>query len=375
MAGVSQVSPRIVHLSTVHNGHDNRVFNKEARAVAAAGYDFHLVISAERDGLDDGVPVVALHRTGGRVLRMLAGQPEAWRALSRLRPQLLQIHDPELIPMALLWGRSHRCKVIYDAHEDLVGQVDTKPYLNRLTRPLVRCTARILVGLADRGADSIVAATETVAAGFGNSRTVVVHNYPWLANFTVDPAPVAGRLVYAGDLSQERRLSFMIDVVRALRERVPKAHLVLAGRPLRGCGPVVEAAVAEGLVDHLGLVAPTRVPAVLASAQVGLVFLEPLPNYVRSLPTKLFEYMAAQVPFCASDFPAWRQMFAGYHAGRFADSESVQAAVQVLAEMLEDPAGCARMGAAGRAAVDRGLTFEAQAQVLLDLTAQLVGRP
>ncbi|AZZ43410.1 glycosyl transferase family 1 [Acidipropionibacterium jensenii] len=372
---MSQASPRVVHLSTVHNGHDNRVFNKEARAVAAAGYDFHLVISAERDGLDDGVPVVALHRTGGRVLRMLAGQPEAWRALSRLRPQLLQIHDPELIPMALLWGRSHRCKVIYDAHEDLVGQVDTKPYLNRLTRPLVRCTARILVGLADRGADGIVAATETVAAGFGNSRTVVVHNYPWLANFTVDPAPVAGRLVYAGDLSQERRLSFMIDVVRALRERVPKAHLVLAGRPLRGCGPVVEAAVAEGLVDHLGLVAPTRVPAVLASAQVGLVFLEPLPNYVRSLPTKLFEYMAAQVPFCASDFPAWRQMFAGYHAGRFADSESVQAAVQVLAEMLEDPAGCARMGAAGRAAVDRGLTFEAQAQVLLDLTAQLVGRP
>ncbi|MDN6624829.1 MAG: glycosyltransferase [Acidipropionibacterium jensenii] len=372
---MSQASPRVVHLSTVHNGHDNRVFNKEARAVAAAGYDFHLVISAERDGLDDGVPVVALHRTGGRVLRMLAGQPEAWRALSRLRPQLLQIHDPELIPMALLWGRSHRCKVIYDAHEDLVGQVDTKPYLNRLTRPLVRCTARILVGLADRGADSIVAATETVAAGFGNSRTVVVHNYPWLANFTVDPAPVAGRLVYAGDLSQERRLSFMIDVVRALRERVPKAHLVLAGRPLKGCGPVVEAAVAEGLVDHLGLVAPTRVPAVLASAQVGLVFLEPLPNYVRSLPTKLFEYMAAQVPFCASDFPAWRQMFAGYHAGRFADSESVQAAVQVLAEMLEDPAGCARMGAAGRAAVDRGLTFEAQAQVLLDLTAQLVGRP
>jgi len=33
------------------------------------------------------------------------------------------------------------------------------------------------------------------------------------------------------------------------------------------------------------------------------------------------------------------------------------------------------MGAAGRAAVDQGLTFEAQAQVLLDLTTQLVGRP
>jgi glycosyltransferase involved in cell wall biosynthesis len=127
-------------------------------------------------------------------------------------------------------------------------------------------------------------------------------------------------------------------------------------------------------VDHLGLVPPTEVPGVLASAQVGLVFLAPLPNYLRSLPTKLFEYMAAGVPFCASDFPAWREMFEGYRAGRFADTESVDAAVRVLAEMLEDPAGCTRMGRAGREAVDGGLTFEAQAQVLLGLTAELAGR-
>jgi hypothetical protein len=37
---VNEAAPRVVHLSTVHDGHDNRVFNKEARAVAEAGYDF-----------------------------------------------------------------------------------------------------------------------------------------------------------------------------------------------------------------------------------------------------------------------------------------------------------------------------------------------
>lgn len=358
----------------MHNRHDNRVFNKEARALVDAGYDFHLVIGAEADVLDDGIPVVALHRTGGpRLHRIVTGQTEAWRVLGRLRPDLLQIHDPELIPMALLWGRCHCCKVIYDAHEDLVGQIDTKPYLNRLTRPMVRLAARCLVGLADRGADGIVAATEPVADGYRNRHIAVVHNYPWLTNFTADPSPVPGRMVYAGDLTQERKLSFMIDVVRALRRRVPQAHLVLAGRALAGCGPAVDAAVAEGLVDYRGLVGPTEVPGVLASAQVGLVFLEPLPNYLRSLPTKLFEYMAAGVPFCASDFPAWQDMFAGYGAGEFADSQSVDATVGTLARMLEDPADCARMGAAGRRAIDGGLTFEAQAEELLGLTASLIG--
>jgi len=363
-----------VHLSTVHNRHDNRVFNKEARALVGAGYDFHLVITADADGVDDGIPVVALHRTDGpRLRRIVAGQVEAWSILRRLGPDLLQIHDPELIPMAVAWGGTHPCKVVYDAHEDLVGQIDTKPYLNRVTRPVARFAARCLVGLADRGADGIVAATETVADGFGNPCIAVVHNYTWLTNFTVDPDPVPGRLVYAGDLTQERKLSFMVDVVRRLRETVPTVHLVLAGRALKGCGPVVEAAVAEGLVDYRGLVGPTEVPGVLASAQVGLVFLEPLPNYVRSLPTKLFEYMAAGVPFCASDFPVWRQMFSGYGAGAFADSESVEATVESLTGMLSDPAGCARMGRAGRRAIDGGLPFEAQAQELLGLTASLIG--
>lgn len=365
--------PRVAHLSTVHNGHDNRVFNKEARALAQAGYDFHLVITAERDGVDDGVPVVALHRTrGSRLSRIVSGQREAWNVLRRLHPDLLQIHDPELIPMALLWGRTHACKVVYDAHEDLVGQIDTKPYLNRLTRPLARLAARCLVGLADRGADGIVAATEPVASGYRNRHVAVVHNYPWLTNFTGDPEPVPGRLVYVGDLSQERKLSFMIDVARSVRERVPSAHLVLAGRALKGCRPVVDAAVAEGIVEYRGLVGPTEVPGVLASAQVGLVFLQPLPNYVRSLPTKLFEYMAAGVPFCASDFPAWQEMFAAYGAGRFTDSESVDAAARTLVEMLADADACGAMGRAGRAAVAGGLTFEAQGRALLEFTGEVL---
>ncbi|GAE70505.1 glycosyl transferase [Cutibacterium acnes JCM 18909] len=37
-----------------------------------------------------------------------------------------------------MWRWRHRCKVIYDAHEDLIGQVDTKPYLGAVTRPLAR---------------------------------------------------------------------------------------------------------------------------------------------------------------------------------------------------------------------------------------------
>ena len=363
---------RGVSLSTVHHGHDNRVFNKEAKALVAAGHDYHLVISADHDGIDQGVPVIALHREEGRIRRLAVSQWEAWRHLQALQPEVLHIHDPELIPLALAWRRRHHCKVIYDAHEDLIGQVDTKPYLGVVTRPLARMAARGLVGLAERSADAVVAATPTVAERFHHAQVAVVRNYPWLGNYDAAPTPVSGRLAYVGDLSEERKLSFMIEVTRKVRQQVPQAHLVLAGRVLPRCQETVERAVVEGFVEHLGLVAPTEVPQVLASAEVGLVFLKPLPNYVASLPTKLFEYMASRVPFAASDFPAWREMFDGYGAGVFVDTEDTAATANTLSELLADPQRCREMGSAGRRAIESGLNFESQAKALTDLVAGLL---
>jgi len=191
MANSSRLG-RVVSLSTVHHGHDNRVFNKEAKALVAAGHDYHLVISADRDRIDQGVPVVALHREEGRVRRLVVSQREAWRHLQALQPEVLHIHDPELIPLALVWRWRHHCKVIYDAHEDLIGQVDTKPYLGAVTRPLAKMAARGLVGLAERSADAVVAATPTVGERFRRASVTVVRNYPWLGNYTVPPQAGAG---------------------------------------------------------------------------------------------------------------------------------------------------------------------------------------
>ena|GEM_PF-77198 len=360
----------VVHLSTVHHTHDNRVFNKEARAMAEAGYDFHLVIRADRDGVDDGVPIIALH-PGGRLRRLVCGQWEAWSVLERLHPDVLQIHDPELIPMALVFKARSGCAVIFDAHEDLVGQIDTKPYLNRLTRPVARGVARALTGMADRHADVIVAATDTIADAYSHARTVQVRNFPWQRNFTVDPQPVPGRLVYVGDLTEERKLSFMIEVVQRLHAGNPVVRLHLAGRVTDECLTVVERAVAEGIVTYHGMVGPTEVPQIISSAQIGLVMLEPLPNYTRSLPTKLFEYMASGVPFCASNFDAWQQMFGGWGAGVFVDTESLDATCAGLAQLLADPQRCARMGQAGAQAIADQLNFESQSRILEALVAEL----
>lgn len=372
---------KVVHLSTVHHSYDNRVYHKEAKGLVQAGFDLTLVITAAADQ-GTPVPVLALPKPPNRALRLLTSQRNAWRALRRLRPDVLQVHDPELIPLALAWGRRTGARVVYDAHEDLVKQISTKPYLRAWMRPGVRGLASALVRLADRHCDGIVAATESVAAGYRNRSTVVVRNYPWLSDFGgtassstpgTRPGPVPGRVIYAGDLTEERKLSFMIEVVRIARDRLPHAHLVLAGRPLHGAADLV-AAQPPGLVSHVGLLPPARLPEFMASGQVGLVFLEPLPNYLESLPTKLFEYMAAGVPFLASDFPFWVGEFSPLDAGRFADSSDPASCAAVMVEMLSDPDLCRRLGDNGRRAIRTTFNFESQLPALMDLTGDLLSR-
>ena len=362
---------RIVHLSTVHQTRDNRIYNKQVPALLQAGYDATLVIRADADEAEP-VPLVALPTPRNRIERLTKTQVHAWRALNRLKPTILQIHDPELIPLAWAWARLHKARCIFDSHEELVKQVDSKAYLRSWQMLPIKAYAHVLNFWADKGMDAIVTATETIADGFRNPNTEVVHNYPLLDNFSAEPAPVPGRMVYVGDLSEERKLSFMLDVTRRVRQQVPEAHLVLAGRIVADGEPAMAARDSEA-VEYLGLLRPTEVPAVIASAQVGLLFFAHVPNHEKALPNKLFEYMAAGVPFAATDMAFWMSEFGPLDAGAFVDSDDAAATASALIGLLRDPSRCAELGANGRRAVHERFTFASQAEILVNAVERLRG--
>jgi glycosyltransferase involved in cell wall biosynthesis len=94
---------------------------------------------------------------------------------------------------------------------------------------------------------------------------------------------------------------------------------------------------------------------------------------MESLPTKLFEYMAAGLPVVASRFPAWEAVLED--AGLFVDPLDEFAIAQALNHLLANPDEARRRGASGRAAVDRTLHWEREAGALLTLYGRIVGPP
>ena len=395
--------PRAVHVSTVHAATDIRIFHKQCRTLAAAGYD--VVLHARTDHLpgdhggrpyeQDGVRVVPVPPSSGRAARMTVG---VWRLFGPLLAHdadVYHFHDPELVPLAMalrLCGR----KVVFDAHEPLPAQILAKPWIPPRLRPVVAGATRLLVGLAGRGVTAVVAASPLVEGVYaGARRMVVVNNFPILPGDDPTVRPAGGAedtgpqdsagpppeipydrrprgIVYVGGLSDLRGLSAMLDVARIAGTRHGE-RLTLIGTFMP---PELEARLAEpelaGLIDYVGTQPPKRVRELLGESRVGLILQVGPEAYKRNLPTKMFEYMAEGMPVVASHFPLWKQILDEAEAGVTVDPEDGRAAAEAVSRLLSDPVEAAAMGRRGRKAVYERYSFGPEAAKLLALYDSLL---
>jgi glycosyltransferase involved in cell wall biosynthesis len=359
---------KIAHLSSAHPRDDQRILTRQCVSLARAGHDVHLVVADGRGaGETDGVRI---HDTGcptGRLERAVLAARRVAAAAAALRPDIVQLHDPELLPQADRLRRAG-ARVIYDAHEDLPRQTLSKPYLAPpVARGVSAAAARYLAWIAPR-LDGIVAATPHIAAQFAalNPQTVTVRNYPRTSHLpeTPDWPAGGGGPVYTGGISEQRGVG---DLVRALELTAAAVPLLdLYGAPVPATYlDALRARPGWARVRYHGHVPHAEVTVALRGAGCGLAVLHPTEAYMQALPVKLFEYMAAAIPVIVSDFPLWREIVAGAGCGRTVPPGDPAALAAALDWMAGHPDAARAMGRAGYDAVRTRLNWEAEEARLL----------
>ena len=368
---------RVVHLTTVHQAFDNRIFRKECRSLAAAGFDVTLVVPHERDETVDGVRIRALPRPEGRLARLLLTGPRAWRAARSLDADLYHLHDPELLGAGLLLRAAGK-PVIYDAHEDYRSSISQKAYLPAwLRRPLA-----VLSGAAERWAARrlrVVLAERYYARRL--PRGLAVLNYPILADYEDLPAPPdladdRPRFLYTGWHSADRGALVAAGLPGLHPDLV--LHMVgycpadLAAAMRRAAGADAERLLLEGegrYVPHERILAHYAWPGWRA----GVALFPPTPHYREKELTKLFEYMAAGIPVLCSDFPVWRDLVEGAGAGRCVDPGDREAVAAALRWFCDHRDEARAMGERGRRAARERLNWEREAAKLAALYEEILG--
>ena len=371
---------KIVHLTSVHGPLNFRIFYKECVSLREAGYDVVEVAPAEKDFVVDGVQIRAIRKPKLRMLRMVLGPLQVYKKALRENGDLYQFHDPELIPVALLL-RARGKTVVYDVHEDVPGTIAYKIYLPVTLRRLLVPIARWVEDNAAAHMSGIAAATDPIAERFAvnNERTISVHNFPLLREFVNCPR-VAWRerdiaVAYVGaTMTRARGIMEAVDAIARVPEEL-SVRLALAGR-FSNDGLREQLAHSSGwkYVDEMGFLPREGVAKLLARTRIGLVVLHPEPNYLRSRPVKLFEYMAAGVPVIASDFPDWRNIVEGAGCGLLVSPEDPKSIAEAIEFLLTHPETAERMGRNGREAVERLYVWEEEKEKLFSLYNKLLAR-
>ena len=177
-----------------------------------------------------------------------------------------------------------------------------------------------------------------------------------------------------GSVSKVRGFYQMVEVLARVRERVPDARLVVYGRPTeevdRGLPDFLETLPADS-VQMRGPISYGDIGQALQDAWVGLSLLQPHPKYDKNVSMKVFDYMAAGLPYVASDFEPLRAATGGVGGALVAPGSTDEAASAVLA-LLEDDAARASAGREGRALVEQSLNWESMESRLFGLYEELL---
>ena len=360
----------ICHCTSAHHRYDTRIFLKECRSLSNEGYQVAFVVAdGKGDEIKDNVYIHDVGLAKGRIDRIVKISRKVFEKARALNAQIYHFHDPELIPAGLRLKRMGKI-VIFDSHEDYPKQIQSKPYIH----PFLRLTLSYVFSIFEKWAckrfDAIVAATLSIKKNFLfiNKNTIVVNNYPILYEFfpnSDDWEKKELRICYVGGIATVRGIQ---ELIKAMEHVNSGIRLLLAGsfnetnveKKVKGYNGW-ERVDYEGFVDRAG------VRHIFNRSIVGIVTLWPIPNYLDSMPIKMFEYMSSGLPVVASNFPLWREIIEGNQCGICVDPLAPGAISEAINYIVENPEQAEKMGYNGRRAVANRYNWQLEEKKLFDL--------
>ncbi len=307
-------SIHICHLTTVHPRDDVRVFFKECTSLAKLGYSVTLLVAdGKGDEIKNNVQIIDIgNYRDDRVKRIITARFKILTKALTLDADLYHFHDPELLPIGVKLKAKNK-KVVYDCHEDVGKQVLYKEWLGPL---LVRSLlSRIYNSYEKRASnimDGVISVIDEITNKFQLENKITLKNYPSIKDIENQKIEIHQRkkqIVYIGSLTKVRGI---LDYINAMPKIQEDYELLLIGQ-FGSTDFKNECMNSEGWkrVNYVGFQPMDKAIKLYANAYIGLSVLHPEKNYLTSLPTKGFEYMAAGIPTVMSNFEYWIPYFEG----------------------------------------------------------------
>ena len=252
--------------------------------------------------------------------------------------------------------------------------------------PLLRMLRRLEYRLYHRAA-KIVSVTHAfkrilVANGVPHGKIAVIRNGVDLAGFVPGPKPVElarrlgleGKFVaaYVGTIGMAHGLDVLLSAAERLRDRGDLAF-VLVGTGAEHAR-LEQEAKRRGLdrVIFVGPVDKEEVKQYWRLCDVALVLLKDVPVFHHVIPSKIFEAMGTGRPIILGVRGESQELLKDAGAGIAVPPENSQALADAITKIMDSPALCREMGAAGRRFVETEFDRHRLALEMLNVLEEVV---
>ena len=344
---------------------DTRMRGKFAETLLARpGVQVHIAGRAAGSPADTSAADAPLHLVlhalfqGSRLsLERLAAQWRYWRLLRRLKPHLVIVHAPELLPLTLLWqqlgpGR----KFLYDIRENYALNVSTQQVYQGFTRRGLAAGLRWIEGWASRQAAGLILAEESYAdelpflRELPASRVVVLENKYQPAPDEILPTrprphPTLDeplRLLYSGTISALNGVWEAVALTQALATTWPGGvHCTIIGFCQQPVLLQQLRAAVDGQPELFTLIGGTKpvahahIVGEIGRSHLGLLPYRAHPSTERCRPTKLFEYLALGLPILIPPNRLWAKTMGAHGGGMMYELTPADAAAANVRKTLE----------------------------------------
>ena len=334
---------------------------REVAAALDAGYEVD-VVAMRRSGEPsresvDGANVVRLplsHQRGAGLLGMVA-EYVGFAALAscvvaklmlRRRYHVVQIHNPpDFLIVAGLIPRALGAYVIFDVH-DLSSDMFAMRWAGRPGARIAERLLRVIERAATSLADAVVTVhepyrRELVARGVPAAKLTVVMNTLDESLLPQGSAPrdeQTFRIVYHGTVTPLYGVPLLVEACALIADRVPNFRLEIYGEG-DSVATVRHRAIELGIGDRVlvreGYLPHRDVLRQISRASAGVVPNLPTPMNRFALSSKLFEYVALEIPVVCSELPTIREHFPDGELRYFRPGDAQSLADALLETALE----------------------------------------
>ena len=368
----------VVIASVLKPVNDTRMYEKFALSLAATGrYAVNIIGFLPRKEVADQeirfYPLFDFHRLSGK--RLLANF-KCYQVLQRIQPQIIIVTTPELYPAVTLFRRKHSgCVVLYDIQENYERNIHYNQGFGWPWKNVLRWAVRQIEGRLIKRAQRYLLAEEGYVREMPRlpqKRVTVVQNKAIkLPQPTLHEKEVSNYLsiIYTGTVNEVYGIRQAMNLVQALVEtcqldavftivgHVPQRRLYRELLAWEQQYDWLQAVIDEKPLPHSTILSHIR------QADWGIVSHQPVPSIANCFPTRIWEYMAYQLPFLLQNHPYWTDYCAPWQCAVALDFNNFNA--EYVYEQM-------RQGSFYPHGVPGNIYWEQEAPKLLDTVASVL---